>query len=142
MPAYMLDTDTASYIMKRSHPNILRKLKKIPPDDICISAVVLSELRYGVAVSPSSAVNEGSAEVISQICAGASLFGEGGGGSRAKFARELKRQGTLIGGNDLLIAAHARCLGLTLVTNNKRILTRFLGSGLRTGLMEEQGNRD
>lgn len=32
---------------------------------------------------------------------------------------ELK-QGTMIGANDLFIAAHARCLGLVLVTNNTR----------------------
>ena len=28
--------------------------------------------------------------------------------------------GTMVGANDLLIAAHARSLGLTLVTNNTR----------------------
>ncbi len=30
----------------------------------------------------------------------------------------LKRRGALIGANDLVIAAHARSLGLKLVTNN------------------------
>ena len=29
-------------------------------------------------------------------------------------------KGTLIGANDMLIAAHAKALGLTLVTNNTR----------------------
>ena len=33
---------------------------------------------------------------------------------------KLKEQGMLIGGNDLLIAAHARSLGITLVTHNTR----------------------
>ena len=36
----------------------------------------------------------------------------------------LKLAGNLIGANDLLIAAHARCLGLTLVTNNTRAFSR------------------
>jgi tRNA(fMet)-specific endonuclease VapC len=38
----------------------------------------------------------------------------------AKIRAGLKTLGTLIGANDLFIAAHARSLGLTLVTNNTR----------------------
>lgn len=37
---------------------------------------------------------------------------------------QLERAGTPIGPNDLLIAAHARALGLTLVTDNVREFTR------------------
>jgi tRNA(fMet)-specific endonuclease VapC len=33
----------------------------------------------------------------------------------------------MIGANDLFIAAHARCLGLTLVTNNTRECGRVSG---------------
>jgi tRNA(fMet)-specific endonuclease VapC len=36
----------------------------------------------------------------------------------AKIRADLKTRGTMIGANDLFIAAHARSLGLTLVTNN------------------------
>ena len=36
----------------------------------------------------------------------------------AEIRADLKKRGALIGGNDLFIAAHARSLGLTLVTNN------------------------
>ena len=36
----------------------------------------------------------------------------------AEIRADLKRQGLMIGANDLFIAAHARALGLTLVTNN------------------------
>jgi tRNA(fMet)-specific endonuclease VapC len=39
----------------------------------------------------------------------------------------LKIDGTRIGANDLLIAAHARSLGLTLVTNNTREFSRVQG---------------
>ena len=38
----------------------------------------------------------------------------------AQIRGALKLQGAMIGANDLFIAAHARCLGLTLVTNNTR----------------------
>lgn len=36
----------------------------------------------------------------------------------AEIRAGLKRLGVMIGANDLFIAAHARALGLTLVTNN------------------------
>jgi tRNA(fMet)-specific endonuclease VapC len=36
----------------------------------------------------------------------------------AEIRAHLKRRGAMIGANDLFIAAHARALGLTLVTNN------------------------
>jgi tRNA(fMet)-specific endonuclease VapC len=126
MPVYMLDTDTASYIMKRSHPNVLKKLKKIPPDDICISAVVLSGLRYGVAISPNSSRNE---EALKSFLKYVQVLPYPGKAAEdyGQIRAELKRQGTPIGGNDLLIAAHARCLGMTMVTNNMREFLRVPG---------------
>jgi hypothetical protein len=39
MPRYMLDTDTCSYITKRSHDRLLRRLAKIPVSDVCIRRV-------------------------------------------------------------------------------------------------------
>jgi tRNA(fMet)-specific endonuclease VapC len=45
----------------------------------------------------------------------------------AQIRASLKLSGRMIGGNDLLIAAHARCLGLTLVTNNTREFKRVHG---------------
>jgi tRNA(fMet)-specific endonuclease VapC len=38
----------------------------------------------------------------------------------AQIRAHLKKLGTMIGGNDLFIAAHARSLSLTLVTHNTR----------------------
>jgi len=42
----------------------------------------------------------------------------------AKIRADLKALGTMIGANDLFIAAHARSLDLTLVTNNTREFSR------------------
>jgi tRNA(fMet)-specific endonuclease VapC len=52
MPQYMLDTDTSSYIMKRSDKNVLRRLATVAVSDVCISAITKSEHLYGVEVSP------------------------------------------------------------------------------------------
>lgn len=48
MPVYMLDTDISSYVMKRSHDAVLRRLEKVPVGDVCISVITKSELLYGV----------------------------------------------------------------------------------------------
>jgi len=47
--------------------------------------------------------------------------------SYAQISEHLQANGTPIDPNDLLIAAHARCLGLTLLTNNTRGLKRVPG---------------
>ena len=52
MPRYMLDTDTSSYIMKRSNDSVLRRLKKTLVSDVCISVITKAELLFGVEMSP------------------------------------------------------------------------------------------
>ncbi len=52
------------------------------------------------------------------------------GGIRA----ELEAAGQPIGMNDLLIAAHARALGLTLVTDNTREFGRIRGLSVQNWL--------
>ena len=44
MPRYMLDTDTCSYIMKRSNDAILKRLQKVPVSDVCISVITKDSL--------------------------------------------------------------------------------------------------
>jgi tRNA(fMet)-specific endonuclease VapC len=119
MPRYMLDTDTCSYIMKRSHPALLKSLQETPVSDVCISVITKSELLYGVEVSPRRQ-QDGAAlsaflryvEVLDYPDEAALHY--------AQIRAQLKAGGTMIGANDLFIAAHARSLGLALVTNNTR----------------------
>ena len=40
MPRYMLDTDTCSYVMKRSHPLVLERLQGLPAGDACMPVVI------------------------------------------------------------------------------------------------------
>jgi tRNA(fMet)-specific endonuclease VapC len=123
MARYMLDTDTCSYIMKRSHPRVLKRLRSVPVTDVCISVISKSELLYGVEVSPRRAQDDAAlsaflphVEVLDFPNAAATHY--------AQIRADLKKRGQMIGANDLLIAAHARCLGLKLVTNNTAELGR------------------
>jgi tRNA(fMet)-specific endonuclease VapC len=119
MPRYMLDTDTCSYIMKRSSEAVLKRLRKVPVSDVCISVITKSELLFGVELSPRGQQDE--AALIAFLSYIEVLeFPDEASFHHAKIRAELKLQGAMIGANDLWIAAHARSLGLTLVTNNTR----------------------
>jgi tRNA(fMet)-specific endonuclease VapC len=123
MLRYMLDTDIASYIMKGSEPKVLRKLRTIPVGDVSISVITQSELMYGIEISPNSARDRARLEIFLRHMDVLDYPGEASlhyGQIRAV----LKQRGDMIGANDLLIAAHARCLGLILVTNNTREFKR------------------
>jgi tRNA(fMet)-specific endonuclease VapC len=117
MPRYMLDTDTCSYIMKRSHDSVLKRLQEVPVSDVCISAITKAELLYGVEVSPRRQQDEAALNAFLQYVEVLD-FPDRASSHYAKIRAELKAAGRMIGANDLLIAAHARSLGLTLVTNN------------------------
>jgi tRNA(fMet)-specific endonuclease VapC len=126
MAVYMLDTDISSYIMKRTHEMVLRKLQRVAVSDVCISAITKAEMMYGVEVSPrrpkdQAALNEFLRYVeVLDFPAKAAI-------DYATIRAYLKARGTMIGGNDLFIAAHARSSELTLVTNNTREFSRVQG---------------
>jgi tRNA(fMet)-specific endonuclease VapC len=117
MPRFMLDTDTCSYIMKRSHPTVLKRLQAISVADVCMSVITKAELLYGVEVSPRRA-QDAAALVAFLPYVEALDFADDAALHYAEIRADLKKRGMLIGGNDLFIAAHARALGITLVTNN------------------------
>jgi tRNA(fMet)-specific endonuclease VapC len=117
MAEYMLDTDISSYIMKRSHDAVLRRLQQVPIGAVCISVITKSELLFGVEVSPRRQQDQAAldeylrhVEVLD--------FPDEVALHYAQIRAALKASGTMIGANDILIAAHARSLELTLVTNN------------------------
>jgi tRNA(fMet)-specific endonuclease VapC len=126
MLRYMLDTDTCSYVMKRSNAAVLRRLQGVSVADVCMSVVTKSELLYGVEVSPRHAQDAAAlaaflpyVEVLD--------FPDDAAPHYAEIRADLKKRGLPIGANDLFIAAHARSLGLTLVTNTTAEFGRVTG---------------
>ena len=126
MPRYMLDTDTCSYIMKRSIAAVLNRLQATAIDDVCMSVVTKSELLYGVEVSPRRA-QDATALSAFLIYVHALDFPDDAALHYAQIRADLKKRGQMIGANDLFIAAHARSLGLRLVTNNTSEFGRVKG---------------
>jgi len=114
---YLLDTDISSYIMKRSHEAVLRRLQMVPIGVIAISVITKSELLYGVEASPR---RQQDSVALSEYLRHVEVldFPDEAASHYAQIRAALKANATMIGANDLFIAAHARSLRLTLVTNN------------------------
>jgi tRNA(fMet)-specific endonuclease VapC len=119
MPRYMLDTDTCSCIMKRSSEAVLKRLRKLPVSDVCITCASRLLRNRNSELSPRRQHDE--AALIAFLSYIEVLeFPDEASFHYAKIRAELKVPCAMIGANDRLIAAHARSLGLTLVTNNTR----------------------
>jgi tRNA(fMet)-specific endonuclease VapC len=123
MLRYMLDSDICSYVMKRSHDALLRRLQKLPVSDVCVSVVTKSELLYGVEVSPRRQRDEAALNAFLNYVEVLD-FPDNAASHYAQIRGQLKKSGKMIGANDLFIAAHARSLGLTLVTHNTQEFRR------------------
>jgi tRNA(fMet)-specific endonuclease VapC len=113
---HMLDTDIASYIIKRRSPAIQAKLS---PSHVCISAVTRAELLYGLKRLPPThrlqlAVKRFLRQVqtLSWDAEAADYY--------ADICHQLVSSGQPIGELDMMIAAHSLSAGATLVTNNTR----------------------
>jgi tRNA(fMet)-specific endonuclease VapC len=126
MARYLLDTDICTYIMKRSHPALLERIRSVPIADQALSVVTASELLYGVKLSTKQKQAREAfnafvrhLEVMEWPAEAAEDY--------ADIRANLKRRGEMIGANDLLIAAHARSLKAILVTNNVREFGRVKG---------------
>ncbi len=126
MARYMLDTDTCSYIMKRSSEAVIKRLSSVPIADISISVITKSELLYGVEVSPRRTQDATALHAFLPHVA-VLEFPDDAAAHYAQIRADLKKRGQMIGANDLFIAAHARSLGVRLVTNNIAEFNRVKG---------------
>jgi tRNA(fMet)-specific endonuclease VapC len=120
----MLDTNICIYIIKQQPAVVLKRFLDYQVGDIGISAVTLSELRYGVAKSKHREKNANALDEFI-IPLDIALFDEAAALAYGDIRTDLEKAGTPIGAMDMLIAAHALSLGITLVTNNSREFSRI-----------------
>ena len=113
---YMLDTNICIYAMKKKPEKVLHRFREELDGGLCISAITLAELEYGMKHSSDPVKNE---QALLRFLAPLSILPFGAGA-----ASELQSQGTPIGPLDMLIAAHARAERMILVTNNVREFER------------------
>ena len=113
----MLDTNICIYVINERENGALERFEEHAAG-ICISSITYAELCYGVVNSAHIERNRRELEAF-RLDLKILPFGEEAGAHYAEIRRTLRQRGTPIGANDLLLAAHARSLGATLVTNNR-----------------------
>jgi tRNA(fMet)-specific endonuclease VapC len=118
MQLYMLDTNTASYIIKGEPVVVREHLRQVPMASVCISSITQAELLRGVAKKPEAkrlpiAVKEFLIRV--DIMPWDSDAAE----AYARLRTSCEREGTPPGTMDMLIAAHSVAVGAILVTNDQ-----------------------
>ncbi|WP_237152507.1 type II toxin-antitoxin system tRNA(fMet)-specific endonuclease VapC [Oryzibacter oryziterrae] len=121
----MLDTNICIYVMRTADRRVVERFD-LHAGQMAISTIVLAELEFGMRKSARPEQNLKGLElfvsglhVLPFDAPAAQHFGQ--------IRADLERAGTPVGTLDMLIAAHARSLGLTLVTNNRREFDRVSG---------------
>jgi tRNA(fMet)-specific endonuclease VapC len=119
----MLDTSTCIDLIRGRSPRILARLRRYAVGTILISAITLAELEHGVEKSSNPARNR---LALAKFCAALEIiaFDSAAAAAYGAIRAQLEREGHVIGPMDLLIAAHARSLDLTIVTSNEREFAR------------------
>ena len=119
---YLLDTNIISDLVRRPQGPVASRIAEVGEDSIFTSIVVAAELRYGAEKSESREISERVGLFLSAL---EILPLEPPADRRyAELRHHLNRQGTPIGPNELLIAAHALAADVTLVTANSREFAR------------------
>ena len=123
---YMLDTDACAFILRKSSQALLQRIAQVPLSQQVISGVTLAELLYGLQVASKKKANQ---EVFNLMMRHLTVLDwtSQAADHYADIRHTLQKTGSQIGANDLFIAAHARSLGATIVTNNTKDFTRVKG---------------
>lgn len=125
MIIYMLDTDICIYAMKNK-PIEVRQKFEVNQTKLCISSVTLMELAFG---AEKSNAKEKALNAVEMFADSLTVLPYDSQASyhTARIKAQLERAGTPIGAYDVMIAGHARSLGLAVVTNNVREFGRIEG---------------
>lgn len=114
----MLDTNTASYIIKGNPPKVRQRLNSVSMEQVCISSITQAELLYGLArhINPGGlkiAIHEFllRVDILSWDSEAADCY--------AVLRAKLEKAGKCCGNMDMMIAAHALSANTILITSDK-----------------------
>jgi len=132
---YMLDTDICIYIIKRKPVSVLKQLESMPPNRLAMSVITFAELMNGAKKSQHVKDNVARLNALGELLE-IRPFDQKAAVTYGDIRSDLEKRGEVIGGNDLLIAAHALSLDWTLVTNNEREFRRIQGLKVENWVVE------
>ena len=122
---YLLDTNIVSDLVRNPQGQVAARIADVGEESVCTSIIVAAELRYGAA-------SKGSPRLLAQLVTVLGAleilpFERPAEITYGELRARLEAGGKLIGGNDMLIAAHTISLGHTIVTDNEREFSRVDG---------------
>lgn len=131
----ILDTDILVCLVNRQpgFERIARRMSGRSPGELRLSAITLAELRFGIENGEFHAENEQALTGLLEFLQ-ADDFPGGAAQDYGEIRAALLAKGKPIGPYDLLIAAHARHIGATVVTNNEREFRRVPGLSVQNWL--------
>ena len=113
---FLLDTNIVSHAARFPQGAAADRIAEVGEQRVCTSIVVAAELRYGAARRRSERLTRRIEAVLSALVV--LPFDEPADRRYAELRTYLERRGTPIGPNDMLIAAQALALGLTVASAN------------------------
>jgi tRNA(fMet)-specific endonuclease VapC len=122
---YLLDTNILSDLVRNPHGRIATRIAEVGEAAICTSIIVAAELRFGAAKRKSERLTTQLERILSAI--EIQPFDAPADATYAALRTQLEAAGLPIGGNDMLIAAHALSMESIVVTDNEREFSRISG---------------
>jgi len=120
---YLLDTNILSDLIKNPRGVVAERMLSSGLEIYCCTSIIVAcELRYGAAKKQSPKLSYNAEQVLNSLPI--LPLEETVDKVYAEIRVNLEGRGLPIGQHDLLIAAHALSLGLTVVTANEREFTR------------------
>ena len=115
---YLLDTNTASYVIKGTFPRVRERLLKVPMADVGISVITEAELRFGVARRPEATTLK---TVVEEFLLRVEVLPWNSEAAQhyARIRAALEKEGSPMGNLDLMIAAQAVAAETVLVTHDQ-----------------------
>ena len=132
---YMMDTDTCIYLKRRRPPEVEEKFRQLQRGEVVMSMITYGELYNGATKSREAKAALYNLERLSEHIPVQAMSLEVAT-HYGKIRSALEKQGNIIGGNDLWIAAHALALDLIVITNNTGEFSRVPGLKIENWLDE------
>jgi tRNA(fMet)-specific endonuclease VapC len=123
---YLLDANTCIRYLNGRSLSIVRHVKSVPPEQIVMCSIVKGEMWFGAQRSHNPAQSRAQQNAFFALFESIP-FDDAAADAYGRIRAELTTLGTLIGPNDLLIAAIALAYDLILTTHNTREFSRVTG---------------
>jgi tRNA(fMet)-specific endonuclease VapC len=130
---YLLDTNIISDLIRNPQGKAAKRIAEVGEDNVCTSIIVAAELRYGCARRGSKRLLKAIEDLLGEVSV--LPFDIPADAEYGGIRSELEAAGTPIGGNELLIAAHAHAIGATIVTANADEFKRVRGLNVENWLI-------